>query len=107
MVGTKKEFDHAGHLYYFLEDVYPRMSGRRVLKTPAVLQMLFNDDAEVIQPVRAQPPTAQPVNPPAQEEHRAAENQFPAPGVVPAPPGFNQGIRVRFPHDLTFNCMLW
>lgn len=26
-----------GHLYYFLEDVYPATSGRRLLKTPGIL----------------------------------------------------------------------
>mmetsp|Transcript_16004 Transcript_16004/g.34763 ORF Transcript_16004/g.34763 Transcript_16004/m.34763 type:complete len:229 (-) Transcript_16004:367-1053(-) len=31
----------AGHMYYFLEDVYPRISGRRWLKTPNVLLALF------------------------------------------------------------------
>eukprot|EP00951_Prasinocladus_malaysianus_P013907 scaffold105803_cov37-Prasinocladus_malaysianus.AAC.1 len=31
----------AGHVYYFLEDVYPRMSNRRLLKTPSILQALF------------------------------------------------------------------
>jgi len=32
----------AGHVYYFLEDVYPRMSGgRRLLRTPGLLQALF------------------------------------------------------------------
>ncbi len=32
----------AGHVYYFLEDVYPRMSGgRRPLRTPGLLKALF------------------------------------------------------------------
>jgi|UniRef100_A0A7S1SZ48 Derlin-2/3 len=31
----------AGHAYYFLEDVYPRMSNRRLLKTPGILHALF------------------------------------------------------------------
>jgi hypothetical protein len=31
----------AGHAYYFLEDVYPRMSGRRLLKTPGFVRALF------------------------------------------------------------------
>jgi Derlin-2/3 len=26
-----------GHIYYFLEDVYPQTSGRRILKTPGIL----------------------------------------------------------------------
>jgi len=33
-----------GHTYYFLEDVYPQMSGRRLLKTPSVLLALFPRD---------------------------------------------------------------
>lgn len=32
---------HAGHAYYFLEDVYPRITGRRPLKTPGFIQALF------------------------------------------------------------------
>ena len=32
---------HTGHCYYFLEDVYPRQSGRRPLKTPQLIRMLF------------------------------------------------------------------
>lgn len=36
----------AGHAYYFLEDVYPRMSpGRRPLKTPRALAALFEQRA--------------------------------------------------------------
>ncbi|KAJ9534695.1 Der1-like family-domain-containing protein [Haematococcus lacustris] len=31
----------AGHFYYFLEDVYPRMSGRRPLRTPGIVRALF------------------------------------------------------------------
>lgn len=31
----------AGHAYYFLEDVYPRITGRRPLKTPGFIQALF------------------------------------------------------------------
>jgi len=35
-----------GHLYYFLEDVYPRMipSRKRLLKTPRILELLFASD---------------------------------------------------------------
>lgn len=47
----------AGHMYYFLEDVYPRMSGRRPLKTPRVLSALFAAD----EPIRPMPiPPLQP-----------------------------------------------
>lgn len=31
----------AGHVYYFLEDVYPQMSGRRLLATPGIIKALF------------------------------------------------------------------
>lgn len=34
-----------GHLYFFLEDVYPKYSGRRLLKTPPFLKTLL-DQAE-------------------------------------------------------------
>lgn len=35
----------AGHIYYFLEDVYPQLeNGRRVLKTPRIIQMMFSND---------------------------------------------------------------
>eukprot|EP00217_Crustomastix_stigmatica_P014534 CAMPEP_0183801916 /NCGR_PEP_ID=MMETSP0803_2-20130417/29073_1 /TAXON_ID=195967 /ORGANISM="Crustomastix stigmata, Strain CCMP3273" /LENGTH=212 /DNA_ID=CAMNT_0026046647 /DNA_START=129 /DNA_END=763 /DNA_ORIENTATION=- len=34
----------AGHTYYFLEDYYPRMSGRRVLRTPGLLRALVPDN---------------------------------------------------------------
>lgn len=35
-----------GHIYYFLEDVYPNISGRRLLKTPGFIQSFF-DQVEV------------------------------------------------------------
>ncbi len=39
---TNNRTDPPGHAYYFLEDVYPRMTnGRRPLKTPAILRALF------------------------------------------------------------------
>jgi len=31
-----------GHIYYWLEDVYPRISGRRLLKTPAFMKHLLD-----------------------------------------------------------------
>ncbi|KAL3850859.1 hypothetical protein ACJIZ3_012741 [Penstemon smallii] len=37
----------AGHAYYFLEDVYPRMTGRRPLRTPALIRSLFADEPVV------------------------------------------------------------
>ncbi|KXZ44460.1 hypothetical protein GPECTOR_67g300 [Gonium pectorale] len=48
----------AGHVYYFLEDVYPRMSGRRPLKTPGLLKLLFPADDVVIAPPMVPPPEA-------------------------------------------------
>ena len=30
-----------GHVYFFLEDVYPVVSGRRLLRTPAMIKALF------------------------------------------------------------------
>ncbi|MBA0720416.1 hypothetical protein Golax_008038 [Gossypium laxum] len=55
----------AGHAYYFLEDVYPRMTGRRPLKTPSFIKAMFADEAVVV---------ARPANvrfaPPADELHR-------------------------------------
>ncbi|KAL0353245.1 UNVERIFIED_CONTAM: Derlin-2.2 [Sesamum angustifolium] len=38
----------AGHAYYFLEDVYPRMTGRRPLRTPAFIRSLFADEPVVV-----------------------------------------------------------
>ncbi|KAM7266044.1 hypothetical protein ACFE04_003727 [Oxalis oulophora] len=38
----------AGHAYYFLEDVYPRMTGRRPLRTPSFIKGLFADEAVVV-----------------------------------------------------------
>lgn len=44
-----------GHAYYFLEDVYPRMSGRRLLKTPRFIKAVFPGDNIVVEPVPAPP----------------------------------------------------
>lgn len=46
----------AGHAYYFLEDVYPRMTGRRLLRTPAAVRALFPADG--IQAPRVAPAPA-------------------------------------------------
>ena len=64
---------HAGHCYYFLEDVYPRMTGRRPLRTPGLIKALFPGDEAPggIRIARTPPPPA--------------PHAFPAPGVVPAP----------------------
>ncbi|KAG6416506.1 hypothetical protein SASPL_123936 [Salvia splendens] len=53
----------AGHAYYFLEDVYPRMTGRRPLRTPAIIRSLFADE-----PVVAVRPAAVRFAAPAMEE---------------------------------------
>ena len=56
----------AGHAYYFLEDVYPRMTGRRPLKTPSFIKALFADEAVVV----ARPVNVRFAPPPAEELHR-------------------------------------
>lgn len=38
----------AGHAYYFLAEVYPRMTNRRPLKTPSFLKALFADEPVVV-----------------------------------------------------------
>ncbi|XP_076921057.1 derlin-2.2-like [Bidens hawaiensis] len=38
----------AGHAYFFLEDVYPKMTGRRPLKTPLFIKILFADETVVV-----------------------------------------------------------
>ncbi|KAJ8471258.1 hypothetical protein OPV22_025601 [Ensete ventricosum] len=55
----------AGHAYFFLEDVYPRMTGRRPLKTPSFITALFADEDVVV----AQPGNAR-FAPPAQVRHQ-------------------------------------
>jgi len=35
-----------GHLYFFLEDVYPKYSGRRLLRTPSFLKTIFDNTGE-------------------------------------------------------------
>lgn len=56
----------AGHAYYFLEDVYPRMTGRRPLRTPSFIKALFADDPVVV----AQPAHIRFAAPPADEIHQ-------------------------------------
>jgi hypothetical protein len=51
-----------GHCYYFLEDVYPRITGRRPLRTPALLALLFPAD-DSIRPVAAPPRPPPPLVP--------------------------------------------
>lgn len=52
-----------GHIYYFLEDVYPRMTGRRPLKTPGIVKALF----------------------PGEQVHTTDTTPMVAPGMVPPP----------------------
>ncbi|TYH13982.1 hypothetical protein ES288_A06G182200v1 [Gossypium darwinii] len=56
----------AGHAYYFLEDVYPQMTGRRPLKTPSLIKALFADEDVVV----ARPENVRFAPPPAEELHR-------------------------------------
>lgn len=54
----------AGHAYYFLEDVYPRMTARRPLKTPSFIKAIFADEPVVVarpENVRFAPPPAEDV----------------------------------------------
>ena len=44
----------AGHSYFFLADIYPRLTGRRPLNTPPLLKALLPDD------VMAPPPPRRP-----------------------------------------------
>ncbi|KAG0624832.1 hypothetical protein M758_2G007400 [Ceratodon purpureus] len=52
MVGSSPWVDllgmASGHAYYFLEDVYPVMTGRRILKTPAIIKVLIPDDTGLV-----------------------------------------------------------
>lgn len=68
-----------GHLYYFLEDVYPRMpqsGGRRLLAAPSFLKSLFQIR---LQP-RADANAAPEVLADAQEEEEAPIDDFPEAG---------------------------
>ncbi|KAI5330919.1 hypothetical protein L3X38_021045 [Prunus dulcis] len=56
----------AGHAYYFLEDVYPRMTGRRPLRTPSFIKALFADDPVVV----ARPENVRFAPPPVEELHQ-------------------------------------
>ena len=46
LLGQSPVFDllgvAVGHVYYFLEDVYPEISGRRLLKTPGFMYVSRN-----------------------------------------------------------------
>lgn len=56
----------AGHAYYFLEDVYPRMTHRRPLRTPSFIRALFPDEAVV----DARPAAVRFAAPPPEEVHQ-------------------------------------
>nr|DAD17768.1 TPA_asm: hypothetical protein HUJ06_019231 [Nelumbo nucifera] len=56
----------AGHAYYFLEDVYPRMTGRRPLKTPSFIKALFTDETVVV----TWPANVRFAPPPAEDDHQ-------------------------------------
>ncbi|KAI4312006.1 hypothetical protein MLD38_036865 [Melastoma candidum] len=56
----------AGHAYYFLEDVYPRMTGRRPLRTPSFIRALFADEAVVF----VRPENARFAAPPVEDLHQ-------------------------------------
>ena len=68
----------AGHVYYFLEDVYPRMTNRRPLKTPSFIKALFPTDEVVttIAPTPNIPPprAAAALNQEADEAPRAVQD---------------------------------
>ncbi|KAJ3053215.1 hypothetical protein HK097_004767 [Rhizophlyctis rosea] len=81
-----------GHVYYYLEDVYPRMAesrGRRLLATPSFVKMLFEDwghgrgDAAFA----AADAGLQPDAPPAQDAAPAAAPLVPEPAAPAAPAG--------------------
>lgn len=38
----------SGHVYYYLEDIYPRISGKRLLKTPSLFKLLFPEEEDPI-----------------------------------------------------------
>ena len=56
----------SGHAYYFLEDVYPRMTGRHPLRTPSFIKVLFADEPVVM----VQPGNVPFAAPPADDLHQ-------------------------------------
>mmetsp|Transcript_20741 Transcript_20741/g.62487 ORF Transcript_20741/g.62487 Transcript_20741/m.62487 type:complete len:245 (+) Transcript_20741:324-1058(+) len=71
----------AGHAYYFLEDVYPRMTGRRPLKTPGFVRAMFPGDADVISVPTAPAAPAPRPGPPAGVPAGNAPEEQPAAAV--------------------------
>ncbi|KAH9571267.1 hypothetical protein CY35_02G086200 [Sphagnum magellanicum] len=72
MVGSSPWVDllgmAAGHAYYFLEDVYPLMTGRRILRTPGIIKALFPTETVVVS--RPPPTLWGAAAPPAAVPHR-------------------------------------
>jgi Derlin-2/3 len=72
MVGSSPWVDllgmAAGHAYYFLEDVYPLMTGRRILRTPGIIKALFPTETVVVS--RPAPTSWGAAAPPAAVPHR-------------------------------------
>jgi Derlin-2/3 len=68
----------AGHVYYFLEDVYPRMTNRRPLKTPSFIKALFPNGEQPV--ITVAPAPARPIPPPQaamnQQPHPVADRQY-------------------------------
>jgi hypothetical protein len=66
-------FRRAGHAYYFLEDVYPRMTGRRPLRTPGFVKALFpgEDAGQAINLPMPMAPGPGVVRPPGQADAAA------------------------------------
>lgn len=58
----------AGHLYYYFEDIYPLMTGRRILKTPSIIKALFPEETVVVSRPTAAAWGAGPVAPQPQRD---------------------------------------
>jgi len=58
-----------GHIYYFLEDVYPRTSGRRILATPGFIKAMFDAAPPVVDAVGGNNNQNNRHNPGDQHEH--------------------------------------
>jgi len=83
----------AGHAYYFLEDVYPRMTGRRPLKTPGFVKAMFPGE-DVISPAAFVMPAQAAVRPPGAAPP-AAPAAVPAAPAAAADVGGGAGARGR------------
>jgi Derlin-2/3 len=69
-----------GHVYYFFVDIYPRTSGRHLLKTPGILKHLI--DGPVVEPQvagRAAQPAANVNNNNDNANNNVANNDVAAP----------------------------